>query len=330
MPDPRVSICIPAYRRPEELGRAIQSALGQTFQDLEVVVVDDSGDGRLARVVSSFSDERVRYFSNATTLGMGANFKAAVEHSRGNIVSILGDDDHYLPRFLERLLPPFEDPHVGVTFCQMYWDEGDHLTARRTPTSPGTHEQFLAELIRNLPVMSSAGVFRREVWEESESRWPLPNSIMADTVIWLRAALNGWAFHYVAEPLVIYPTTGSEKLSLRADDMHRAGEELWSSMSFDDPDPEILRRQRLAECLLLQASERLQAGDRSAARVALWKARDAALDYGRLRRWVLAGLTRMPWAYGAAHTAWGGVRAALNRIGVGRFRARRTRIRTLY
>ena len=57
---PRVSVIIPTYRRPTLLLAAIQSVLAQTFQDFEIIVVDDNSGDNTAEVVASLRDPRVR------------------------------------------------------------------------------------------------------------------------------------------------------------------------------------------------------------------------------------------------------------------------------
>ena len=58
---PIVSVIIPAYNREQTIGRAIQSVLNQTFQDFELIVVDDGSTDGTRAVVEGFGDPRIRY-----------------------------------------------------------------------------------------------------------------------------------------------------------------------------------------------------------------------------------------------------------------------------
>ena len=96
-----VTTIIPTFRRPRMLAGAIESALGQTFEDLEVHVYDDASGDDTAAVVQSISrrDSRVHYFCHPNHLGMMANFDYAMAHVKSPYFQIMSDDDLLLPDF---------------------------------------------------------------------------------------------------------------------------------------------------------------------------------------------------------------------------------------
>ena len=65
----KISICIPAYQRPENIKRLLQSIAVQTFRDLEVVITDDSPDDSVKNVLQEFSILPVHFIKNETALG---------------------------------------------------------------------------------------------------------------------------------------------------------------------------------------------------------------------------------------------------------------------
>ena len=99
---PRVSVCIPTYNRARYLREAIESALGQTFADFELVVVDNCSTDETPEVAGAYAarDARVRYVRNERNLGLVGNFNRCVEVARGEYVALLHDDDVYLPDML--------------------------------------------------------------------------------------------------------------------------------------------------------------------------------------------------------------------------------------
>src|SRR5947199_6465568 len=154
---PDLSVCIPAYARPEGLRRAIESALGQSVPRIEVIVSDDSGD--LEAVAGEFGDDRVRYFRNTVNLGMAGNFMAALDRATGRVRGLLNDDDVLLPGFADALLAPLEaDPKVGVAFSNVLVGHGDSWRSWPLPLSGGTHADFLETLLRQMPVRCSAAL----------------------------------------------------------------------------------------------------------------------------------------------------------------------------
>jgi glycosyltransferase involved in cell wall biosynthesis len=96
-----VSVIIPTCGRPQLIGRAIASVLGQTYPDLELLVVADGGDdGTTRTIVESFVDPRVRMLETETRRGPAAARNFGVEAARGRYIALLDDDDEWLPNKL--------------------------------------------------------------------------------------------------------------------------------------------------------------------------------------------------------------------------------------
>lgn len=114
---PKVSVVIPTYNRPELLSQAIRSVLAQTYQDFEVIVVDDGSRGRAGNVVMAFEDSRIRYFKNETSLGGGGARNRGIAEARGGYVAFLDDDDEWLPEKLRIQVNAFENAPQDVGFC---------------------------------------------------------------------------------------------------------------------------------------------------------------------------------------------------------------------
>jgi glycosyltransferase involved in cell wall biosynthesis len=115
--EPTVSVVMAAYKAAQFLPDAIESALGQTFGDLEVIVIDDGSPDNTATVVQAYlTDERVRYYWQPNA-GQCAAKNKGIGLSKGRFVAFLDADDLWLPGKLERQLPLFEDrPDVGVVY----------------------------------------------------------------------------------------------------------------------------------------------------------------------------------------------------------------------
>ncbi|RQG99360.1 glycosyltransferase family 2 protein [Natrarchaeobius oligotrophus] len=116
---PRVSVVIPTHDRAETLPRAIDSALEQTIDDLEVVVVDDGSTDDTPSVLSAYEDPRVRPIVHATNRGANVARNTGIDHARGEYVAFLDSDDEWLPEKLERQLEVLErrsDEWIGA-YC---------------------------------------------------------------------------------------------------------------------------------------------------------------------------------------------------------------------
>lgn len=250
---PRVSVCIPAYRRPNLLAAAIESVVEQEYADVEVLIGDDFGDAREA--VEAVGDSRIRYVHNRVRLGMAGNWSALLDAAHGRYVGLLMDDDRLLPGYLDRTVRALDDnPSVGVAFTNHFFDQGGTLHERRCRLEQGLHRDFLTSLLRYKPVPVSAALMRREVWEQVR---PLPDLLTADMVMHVRAAALGWSFFYVDEPLMSYRLHQGQ-LSRDGARFRDDAVKLWDQFVFENPDAERLRRQRLAQALVSRAGWRLQ------------------------------------------------------------------------
>jgi glycosyltransferase involved in cell wall biosynthesis len=98
---PEVTAVIPTRNRPELVQRAVRSALSQTFQNLEVLVVIDGPDAATMAILSAMDDPRVRLLSLPESVGGAEARNVGVRAARGEWVALLDDDDEWLPRKIE-------------------------------------------------------------------------------------------------------------------------------------------------------------------------------------------------------------------------------------
>ncbi len=103
---PLISVAIPTYKK-KFLAEAILSVLHQTYQNIEVIIVNDKSPEDIEQVVNQFKDERIRYYCNEKNLG-GANpannWNKCLSYAKGEFFALLCDDDLYEPNFLERMM----------------------------------------------------------------------------------------------------------------------------------------------------------------------------------------------------------------------------------
>ena len=137
--NPKVCIGIPAYK-PEFLEEAIASVLAQTFEDWELIVVDDCSPGDIKGIVGKFTDPRIRYYRNEQNIGAedpSYNWDRCVSYARGEFFCLLCDDDMYHPTFLEEMLKlaeQFPDCNVFRARAQTINRQGEIID--KYPSSP--------------------------------------------------------------------------------------------------------------------------------------------------------------------------------------------------
>ncbi len=104
----QVSVVISTYNRARMLKRAIQSVLNQTFQDFELIVVDNASTDHTKEVVQSFSEERLHYLCHEQNRGGSAARNTGIKYAQGPYIAFLDDDDEWFPQKLEKQLKKME------------------------------------------------------------------------------------------------------------------------------------------------------------------------------------------------------------------------------
>jgi len=106
---PRVSVIIPTYNRAHLIDRAIQSVLAQTYQDFEVIVVDDGSTDNTEEVVLSFGSEKMLYIRHDKNRGVGAARNTGIRVARGEYIAFQDSDDEWYPNRLDEISGIMED-----------------------------------------------------------------------------------------------------------------------------------------------------------------------------------------------------------------------------
>jgi glycosyltransferase involved in cell wall biosynthesis len=135
---PAVSIGLPVYNGETYLERAIDSLLGQSFSDFELIICDNASVDRTAQICLGYAsrDARVRYLRNARNLGAGPNFDMCFRHSRGEFFQWAAHDDMFAPTYLERAVAALRG-QPDATLCTVGIVEiGANGAAIRTYDTP--------------------------------------------------------------------------------------------------------------------------------------------------------------------------------------------------
>jgi glycosyltransferase involved in cell wall biosynthesis len=252
---PLISVLIPNYNYVKYVATAVDSALAQTYPNLEVVVSDNcSTDGAWELLNERYGDEpRVRLHQNETNIGMARNFDRLMELARGRYVMCLSSDDFLLPPHLARLEEGFRrDPQLDVVYCNAYFAHEDG-TVYATRAMPGqfpvdfvdARDELVEEFTTVCPVCFPCALFKREVLLEPGICGDPGNGQDArDWELIIRLALANKRFAYVAQPSVAIRLHADQ---FSGDAYHRSGRNVLDFASYVEryaEHPEFVRRMR--------------------------------------------------------------------------------------
>jgi glycosyltransferase involved in cell wall biosynthesis len=117
---PKVSVNICCYNSEKYIKETIQSVLDQTFNDFEVIIIDDGSRDKSAEIIKSFSDQRLKYYYQ-NNQGLSSSRNRAIELSGGEYIALLDHDDLWNPNKLEKQIALFEkNPELALVFSNCY------------------------------------------------------------------------------------------------------------------------------------------------------------------------------------------------------------------
>lgn len=202
---PKISVCIPSYNYAHYIGHCIKSVLAQTFEDWELIIVDNCSSDDTERVVTAFADPRIRFYTNDHNLGLVRNWNRCVSLARGGFVAVLPADDLYLPRMLDRSVAMLDaHPEVGFTHASFHRiDEHGEITETKRwwesdQVMPGL--VALRRLVMGCYLTPASVVMRRECYRQVGG-FDENYRFEIDWAMWMRMALS-YEVAYIAEPLV--------------------------------------------------------------------------------------------------------------------------------
>lgn len=129
---PSVSVIVPAYNTASYIGKALESLLGQTLQDFEVVVVDDASTDTTRSVVKAFRDRfagRLTLLVNTHNSGVSVGRNRAFQQARGTWIALLDSDDWYASQRLENLVDVAERHRADLVADNLAWVSQDQVTS---------------------------------------------------------------------------------------------------------------------------------------------------------------------------------------------------------
>src|SRR5712692_10966910 len=195
---PKVSVIIPTHNRAELLRLAITSVLNQTFQDFEIVIIDDASKDHTREVIANFNDARIKVIHNQVSKGDAGARNIGVMNSNCEYIAFLDDDDEWLPEKLKIQICLLDSSPAEVGgVCT-----GHFIVKRMNGGVLSTYSPENGDLSKKNFITTSSIFLRRECFEMcglfDES---MPTS--SDYDMWIRISQK-FSFKTIEKPLVNY------------------------------------------------------------------------------------------------------------------------------
>jgi glycosyltransferase involved in cell wall biosynthesis len=208
MTAPLVSIVIPVFMpHPVYFREAIESVLAQTFNDFELIVVEDPSPSTGEAYLEGLNDARIRYILNPERTSLVRQHNRALSETRGRFICRFDADDICEPQRVERELA-FLQSHPGVDVVGSALTVIDaHSNVIGSRRYPARHDAIQSSIRRFNPIANSTVMFRREVYERFGG-WR-DSALPAQDYEWYsRLVSGGVRLANLEEPLVRYRLHG--------------------------------------------------------------------------------------------------------------------------
>lgn len=215
MTHPLLSIVIPCYNDAQYIGKAIDSAISQSYTNKEIIVVDDGSNIETKRVLRNL-ENKIDILITQENSGASAARNAGIKVSNGEYILVLDSDDYFENDFCARAISVFhQDENVKMVTCyaRWFWDDNDYQVFK--PTG-GNLENFL---IKNC---SLGTIFLKKNWEDCGGYDEEMKGGFEDWEFYIRILKNGGIvkvlpdvlFHYRKKKISKSSVANSHRLDL--------------------------------------------------------------------------------------------------------------------
>ena len=198
---PLVSILMPVFRTAPYLREAMDSMLCQTFQDFELIVLDDCSPDNAEEILEAYDDPRIVRYKGEKNAGLSNVLNVGIGMARGKYIARMDSDDISLPQRLQ-VQVAYLDKHPDVDLVSV----GMRLFGAKEGTwiRELNHEKVKIEALFHSPVLHASSVWRKDSFEQHGLRFHQEMVPAEDYDLWTRAMLKGLKLVNLPEVLYEY------------------------------------------------------------------------------------------------------------------------------
>lgn len=217
---PKVSVIIPTYNREDYLPDAIDSVLNQTYQDFEIIIIDDGSTDSTKNIVTNYisqNGERVKYlFQNKK--GSSAARNNGIKNAKGEFIAFLDSDDIWLPEKLEKQIKLIESDKIGFVHSNAIVESNGKITSRIKPNSPVLNFDDL--FLGGKNIVMSTSLIKKEFIEDV-GMLDEALKVAVDYDLWIRILMR-YPIKHINETLAVY-REHNNNISSDLELMHKHG-----------------------------------------------------------------------------------------------------------
>jgi glycosyltransferase involved in cell wall biosynthesis len=199
---PLVSILLPIYNAAQYLKECLDSIFNQTYQNFEIIAIDDGSTDNPEFILQGFKDSRLHYFKNESNLGVAKTLNKALKHANGEFIMRMDADDVILPNKIKEQVNFFgkfpETDILGTAFSQFSYNRPLNNNL------PANDSDIKLELFFRCPLCHPTVMIKREALIKNELEYNESLQTAEDYNLWTDACIKGLKFTNLPEKMLIY------------------------------------------------------------------------------------------------------------------------------
>lgn len=217
MEENKISIILPTYNADEILAKAIKSVINQTYQNWELLVIENGKRGQAENIIKEFENDKIKYiYQEIANVSEARN--AGLENATGKYITFLDSDDEYEKEFLEKMLKNIINSESQIAVCgyRKIYDKKQMLIGKSENIENTTDiKQYLETLKENYLFNELWNkIYISKIIKENNIKFNKKYELGEDFLFNLDYIKNIEKGSYINEPLYIY-TDGDTGLKLR-------------------------------------------------------------------------------------------------------------------
>ncbi|ORI27218.1 glycosyltransferase [Rhodococcus sp. 1168] len=240
---PRVSVVVPAYNNAEYIGETIESILGQTFTDFELVIADHSSTDETMAIIEKYDDPRIRVLTTEAGGGAKRNWDRVTAEATGELVKLVCGDDTIFPTSLDVQVAAFDaNPSAVLVASQRTLIDANGKTVIAARGLGGLSGLVSGREAARTAVRAGANIFgepgcvlmKRNVLQ-AIGLWDNSHPYLIDQATYISVALHG-DIVAIAQPLATFRISSGQWSVELATQQARQAADFHRSLSSDVPD----------------------------------------------------------------------------------------------
>lgn len=198
----KVSIIVPIYNEEENLKKCIDSLINQTYNNLEIILINDGSTDKSKKIIDSYQDKRIIAIHKKNT-GIGDTRNTGIDKSTGDYIMFVDSDDYIELNCVETLVKKAKEDNVDLVIANYYLDTPSKTYEIKFEDLGITNIKKDPDLLCKINFAPWNKLYKKELFKDTNSRFPIGIKY-EDAPVVVDAVINAQSISFVSDYLFHY------------------------------------------------------------------------------------------------------------------------------